>query len=187
MNPGALYPGTIGAICLLVGLYALTALPVNYAGVALILLGIGLMTAEAFAPSFGILGIGGVIAFVLGATIMIDTDIPQFQISWPVLAAVAMASLVMAVVIGRLALTAHRRKIVSGREEMVGSIGTVLDWQGGKGHVFVHSERWKATGSKELDAGTPVRVITLDGLVLQVAPEERAAADPGIAVQAKEN
>src|SRR3546814_19666431 len=83
---GALYPGTIGAICLLVGLYALAALPVNYAGIALILLGVALMAGEAFAPSFGILGIGGIIAFVLGATILIDTDMPEFRISWPLLA-----------------------------------------------------------------------------------------------------
>lgn len=168
MNPGALYPGTIGAICLLTGLYALTALPVNYAGVALILLGIGLMTAEAFAPSFGILGIGGIIAFILGATIMIDTDIPQFQVSLPVLGAVAVVSLALFVLTGRLALSAHRRRIVSGREDMIGASGTLLDWQGGKGHVFVHSERWSATGPAELDAGAPVRVTSIDGLVLGV-------------------
>lgn len=186
MNPGALYPGTIGAICLLTGLYALTALPVNYAGVALILLGIGLMTAEAFAPSFGILGIGGVVAFVLGAAIMIDTDIPQFQIDWPVLGGAALASLAMTAVIARLALAAHRQKIVSGREQMIGATGTVLDWQNGRGHIFVHSERWQAKGSHELNTGTPVRVTTIDGLTLGVEAQERAGLANAAAARTEE-
>lgn len=171
MNPGALYPGTIGAICLLIGLYALAALPVNYAGIALILLGVALMAGEAFAPSFGILGIGGIVAFVLGATIMIDTDVPQFRIGWPVLAAVAVFSVGMTAVIARLAMISRRRKVVSGREEMVGSRGTVLDWEDGRGHVFVHSERWRATGVASLEAGQPVNVTAVEGLTLQVEPD----------------
>ncbi|MDP8913443.1 MAG: nodulation protein NfeD [Pseudomonadota bacterium] len=171
MNPGALYPGTIGAICLLVGLYALAALPVNYAGIALILLGVALMAAEAFTPSFGILGIGGAIAFVLGGGILIDTDVPQFQVSWPVLAAVAIFSLGLTVAIARLALAARRRKVVSGREELIGSRGTVLDWEEGRGHVFVHSERWRAAGVGSLRAGEPVRVTAIDGLTLEVEPD----------------
>lgn len=178
MNPGALYPGTIGAICLLTGLYAFAALPVNYAGFALILLGIALMAAEAFSPSFGILGIGGLVAFALGAAILIDTDVPQFRISWPALGAVAMASLAMTFVIMRLALTSRRRKIVSGREELIGATGTVLDWSNGSGHVFVHGERWRAASSDDLPADTPVRITGLDGLTLDVAPIELAPVDP---------
>ena len=92
MNPGSLIPGTIGAICLLLGLYALALLPVNYAGLALILLGIGLMTAEAFVPSFGVLGIGGAVSFVLGAAIVVDTEAPEIQISWAVISAMAVLS-----------------------------------------------------------------------------------------------
>jgi membrane-bound serine protease (ClpP class) len=171
MNPGALYPGTIGAVCLLIGLYALSALPVNYAGVALIVLGIALMAAEAFTPSFGILGIGGLVAFVFGATIMIDTDLPQFRISLPVLGAVALFSLVLTILIARLALTSRRRKIVSGREELIGSKGTVLDWEGARGHVFVHSERWRAGGIGPFRKGDPVRIAAIEGLVLEVEPE----------------
>ncbi|WBX84183.1 NfeD family protein [Sphingosinicella microcystinivorans] len=183
MNPGALYPGTIGAICLLTGLYAFAVLPVNYAGLALILLGIALMAAEAFSPSFGILGIGGFVAFVLGAAILIDTDVPQFRIAWPVLGAVALASLAMTVVIARLALVSHRRKVVSGREEMVGAEGTVLDWKDGAGHVFVHSERWRARGPGGLAAGAPVRVTALDGLTLEVEPIDMDAAAPPAAAR----
>lgn len=171
MNPGAFYPGTIGAICLLISLYALAALPVNYAGIALIVLGLALMAGEAFTPSFGILGIGGAIAFMLGGAILIDTDVPQFRISWPVLAGVAVASLGATVLIARLALTSRRREVVSGREELIGSQGKVIDWNEGRGHVFVHSERWRATGVDFLRPGEAVRVTALDGLTLQVEPD----------------
>ena len=183
MSPGALYPGTIGAISLLLGLYALTALPVNYAGVALILLGMALMAAEAFAPSFGILGIGGLIAFVLGALVMFDTDVPQFRVALPVLAAVAFASLGATLLTVRLALSARHHQVVSGREEMVGSIGRVIDWSEGRGHVHVHGERWAAHWASHreeqgvhhpLQPGTSVQVTGIDGLLLSVEP----AADP---------
>mgnify|MGYP003633321846 CR=1 FL=1 len=170
MNPGALYPGTIGAICLLVGLYALSALPVNYAGIALILLGMALMAAEAFSPSFGILGIGGVIAFALGATIMFDSDIPEFRIALPVLGAVAVASLGATLLTAKLALESRRSKVVSGREEMVGASGHVLDWKGTSGHVHVHGERWRASGTGEFAAGQLVRVVGLEGLTLAIEP-----------------
>lgn len=170
MNPGALYPGTIGAICLLVGLYALSALPVNYAGIALILLGMALMAAEAFAPSFGILGIGGVIAFALGATIMFDTDIPEFRIALPVLGAVAAASLGATLLTMRLALTSRRSKVVSGREEMIGAIGTIIDWVDSGGHVHIHGERWNASGAGSFNAPQRVRVVGIDGLTLLVEP-----------------
>ncbi|MGE0774000.1 MAG: nodulation protein NfeD [Sphingomonadaceae bacterium] len=184
MNPGALFPGTIGAICLLTGFYAFAALPVNYAGVALILLGIGLMVAEAFSTAFGILGIGGLVAFMLGGAILIDTDVPQFQISWPAIGAVAITSLVMTVVFARLAFTSQRRKIVSGREELIGATGTVLDWTGGRGHVFVHGERWQAASDGDMAADAPVRVTNLDGLTLDVTRIETVPTDTS--VQSKE-
>jgi membrane-bound serine protease (ClpP class) len=171
MNPGSLYPGTIGAICLLVGLYALAALPVNFAGLGLILLGIGLMVAEAFAPSFGILGIGGAIAFILGAMILFDTDIPAFELSWPVIGGVAVASLAFTLIVMRMALSAHNRRVTTGREEMIGARGKVLDWSDGGGHVFVHSERWKAVCAMPLQPGQSIRVTGLEGLVLQVVPD----------------
>lgn len=178
MNPGALYPGVIGGICLLIGLYALAALPVNYAGIALILLGVALMAGEAFAPSFGILGIGGIAAFVFGAAIMIDTDVPQFRIGWPTIAAAALVSLAVMLAVARLAVTSHRRKVVSGREELVGATGTVLDWAAGRGHVFVHGERWMAEGVHELHAGAPVQVTRVEELTLTVEPRPDATMGP---------
>ena len=168
MNPGALYPGVIGAICLLLALYALAALPVNFAGIGLILLGIALIAGEAFAPSFGILGIAGTVALALGATIMIDTDVPEFRISWAAAAGVAVGSFAIVLLIARLALTARRARIVSGREEMIGSTGEVMDWDDGRGHVFVHGERWRAKGVDPLNKGDAVEVRGIDGLVLTV-------------------
>lgn len=176
MNPGALYPGTIGAISLLIGLYALAALPVSFAGIGLILLGLALITAEAFSPSFGVLGIAGAVALALGATILFDTDVPEFQIGWAAAAGVGVASLAFALVVGRAALTSRRARIVSGREQMIGEIGQVVDWSGGRGHVFVHGERWRARGVDELGVGDAVEVSGIDGLTLTVGPASPADA-----------
>ena len=180
MNPGAIYPGTIGVICLLVGLYALAVLPVNYAGVGLIALGIALIIVEAFSPSFGVLGVAGVLALALGATILFDTDAPQFRIGWATAAGIAVASLGIVAVMARLALTSRRAGIVSGREEMVGATGTVIDWEDGQGHVFVHGERWRASGVDQLAAGATVVVRAIDGLALTVeAAPTGSRADAG--------
>jgi len=174
MNPGALYPGTIGAICLLLGLYALSALPINYAGLGLIALGVALMIAEAFTPSVGILGIGGAIAFILGATILIDTDVPGFEVSLPIIAGIAAAGLGFSLLVVRLAWRSRKRPLVSGREGMIGERGTVLDWTGRSGRVLVAGERWKAESDASLALGERVRVTSVDGLVLRVEPEPAA-------------
>ena len=174
MNPGALYPGTIGAISLLIGLYALAALPVDAVGAALILLGIGLMVAEAFAPSFGILGIGGVAAFGIGAAILVDTDVPEFQVDWSIIAALGVFSLGLILAIGRLALRSRRGRIRTGREELIGARGRVMDWAEGTGHVFVRSERWNAQGPASLENGAAVVVEGVEGLCLRIVPAEGA-------------
>jgi membrane-bound serine protease (ClpP class) len=171
MNPGALYPGTIGAISLLMGLYALAALPIDAVGIVLILLGIGLMTAEAFAPSFGILGIGGIAAFVFGAAILIDTDVPEFTVDWSIIAALGVFSAGLIVLTIRLAMQTRSTRIVTGRDELIGAIGEVMDWDRGTGHVFVRSERWNARGPASLLKGAPVIVQDIDGLCLEVAPD----------------
>jgi membrane-bound serine protease (ClpP class) len=170
MNPGALIPGTVGAICLLIALYAFALLPVNYAGLSLIALGIALMIAEAFTPSI-VLGVGGVASFALGAAILIDTEAPGFQISWAVIGAVGVTSLALTLVVGRLAISSHRRRIATGIEEMAGAHGEVQDWQNGAGHVFAHGERWKAVSAVPLSKGELVRVTGMDGLVLSVEPD----------------
>jgi len=174
MNPGALYPGTIGAICLLLGLYALSALPLNYAGLGLIVLGVALMIAEAFTPSVGVLGIGGVIAFVLGATILVDTDVPGFDVSLPVIAGIAATGLGFSLLVVRLAWQSRKRPPLGGHEGMIGERGTVLDWSGRSGRVLAAGERWKAESETSLAAGQRVRVTGIDGLVLRVEAEPGA-------------
>jgi membrane-bound serine protease (ClpP class) len=171
MNPGALYPGTIGIISLIVGLYALAVLPVNYAGMALVLFGIALMTAEAFAPSFGVLGIGGGAAFLLGGMILIDTEAPGFEVSIPLIAGLALSTLAFSLLVVRLALSSRRRRVVSGREEMIGGVGVVQDWSAGSGHVFAHSERWRAISPAPLRPGDRVRTVAVENLTLTVEPE----------------
>lgn len=172
MNPSSFLPGTLGAICLLTALYGFAALPVNYAGAALILLGIGMLIGEAFLFSHGILGVGGVVAFALGASILIDAEMPEFRISWPLVGGFAVASAAFILLVVRTGLGARRRKVVSGREEMIGARGTVQDWSDGKGHVFVHGERWSASGDRQFRKGQPVRVAGLSGLTVEVAPDE---------------
>lgn len=171
-NPGFTGPGVIGAICLVLALFALNQLPVNYAGLALIALGIGFMVAEAFAPSFGILGIGGVIAFVVGSVILIETDAPGFEVSPAVIGAVGGTSaalfLGVLIMLGR----SRRRAVVSGREQMVGLEGEVVDWDGGQGRVRAHGEIWQASAAEPLAPGAQVRITGMDGLVLIVRPAD---------------
>ena len=170
LNPGVLVPGTLGGISLILGLYALALLPLNYAGIGLILLGLALVVAEAFAPSFGILGIGGTVALVLGAIILVDTDVPGFAISIPLVAGVAVAGVITTLIVARLATRSFNARVVTGAEEMVGATGRVEDWQNGAGRVWVHGESWRARGGADLAPGAQVRVTAIDGLTLRVEP-----------------
>ncbi|SFD26581.1 membrane-bound serine protease (ClpP class) [Thiohalospira halophila DSM 15071] len=169
-NPGGLVPGIAGAICLLLALYALQALPVNYAGIALILLGVALMIAEAFAPSFGALGLGGVIAFVAGSLLLIDTHAPGFGISIPLIATMAILSAGILLVIARLAVRSHRNPVVSGAEEITGAEAVATTAFTGHGWVHLHGEAWQAESPRPVAAGQRVRVTRRDGLTLHVEP-----------------
>jgi membrane-bound serine protease (ClpP class) len=171
-SPGSFGPGIVGAVCLVLGLYALNQLPLNYAGLALIVLGLGLMIGEAFTPTFGVMGAGGAIAFVIGAAMLIDTDIPEYRLSWGVIiAALAMTGGFLALALG-FTLRAHRRKVATGREALIGSHVKVLDWSGDAGHVWAASERWNAQGPENLAAGSWVRVTGMESLKLQVVADE---------------
>ncbi len=173
LNPGFVLPGVIGGICLLLGLYASSVLPVNYAGMALILLGIMFMVAEAFVPSFGALGIGGVVAFIAGSIMLIDTDVEGYQVSWlAVFGTAAFAALAFGGV-ATLAAKAHKRPVVSGREEMIGSIGETLEAFETMGRVRVHSELWQAQSDQPLQAGQAVRVTGMKGLTLFIEPADK--------------
>jgi membrane-bound serine protease (ClpP class) len=168
-SPGLGVAGVAGAICLLLGLYSLHLLPVSYAGLGLLLLGLALMVAEMFAPSFGVLGIGGVLAFVLGATLLIDTEVPGFGIPLPLIVALALTSVTLIVFVGGAAWRARRARVVSGREEMIGATGEVID---ADGWAQIHGERWRVRSAEPLAPGRTVRVRAVDGLTLEVDPIE---------------
>ncbi len=172
-NPGAVLPGVVGAICLLMALYGFQMLPVNYAGFALIVLGIILMIGEAIAPSFGALGIGGIISMVIGSIILIDTDVPGFMVSRPLIGAIALASSLGLMAIIGIAVKARNRPVVAGREQLVGAAGTALSDFETQGSVYVHSERWSAITRVPLCKGQAIIVTGIDGLTLEVAPAEK--------------
>ena len=170
-NPGLVLPGVVGAICILLALYAFQLLPVNYAGLALILLGIAFMVAEAFVPAFGSLGVGGLIAFVIGSIILIDTDAPGFEIPYALIGGIAVASgAFLILVIGMLA-KGRRRPVVTGREEMIGASGVALDDISGEGWARVHSENWRVRSKEPIRKGQRLRVKAIEGLVLDVTAE----------------
>jgi len=168
MNPGLVLPGVVGTISLLIALYALHLLPVNYAGLALMVLGIGFMTAEAFFPAYGSLGIGGLIAFVLGSIILIDSDLPGFEIPYALIGGIAAASAAFLVFVVGMLLRARRRPVVSGREEMIGAAGEALEDFDGEGWARVHGERWRVRAARPVRRGQRLRVAAMDGLVLTV-------------------
>ncbi|MFM0638852.1 nodulation protein NfeD [Paraburkholderia metrosideri] len=191
-NPGFVLPGVVGAISLLMGLFAMQMLPVNYVGLGLIFLGIAFLIGEAFLPTFGSLGFGGVVAFVIGALMLIDTDVPGYGIPLPLIAAVVVFSVVFVFGVSRLALRARRRPVVTGSEGLIGSLGVVLDGgllpdgallqgdatadatAGGTlaGWAQVHGERWRVSSTAPVAAGHAVRVTARRGLTLTVVPAE---------------
>lgn len=183
-NPGFVLPGVVGAISLLMAMYAFQLMPINYAGLALILLGIVFMTAEAFLPSFGALGIGGIIAFVFGSLMLIDSDVPGYDIPWFMIAGIATASAVFLISIVGMALKTRSTPVVSGREELIGVIGEMLEdtteradkvdkaGAAGMGMARIRGELWSVHCKQPLLRGQKVRVTAIDGLVLQVTPAE---------------
>ncbi|WP_167631364.1 NfeD family protein [Mariprofundus ferrooxydans] len=169
-NPGTILPGVIGGISLLLALFAFQVLPVNYAGLALIFLGIGFMIGEAFVPSFGALGLGGVIAFVAGSVMLMDTGAPGFALSLSLIFAVAACSAAFFILIIGMAIRARLRPVVTGAEEMIGLLGTASEDFDGTGHVLVHGEIWQAVSTVPLTNGQSIRVSNRNGLTLQVDP-----------------
>ena len=178
-SPGFGVPGVLGAICLLIALFAFQLLPVSYAGLGLILLGIALIVAEAMLPGFGILGAGGIAAFVIGGLLLIRTDVPGFGIPLSLILGLAFSSAVFILVIARLALKSRRRPVVSGREALLGSRGEVIEAAAGGGWARVHGESWRVRSSAPLHAGEAVRVTGMKGLELEVVPETTEIKESG--------
>ena len=171
-NPGAILPGVVGGISLLLALWAFQVLPVNYAGLALIALGVMLMIAEFFVPSFGSLGIGGVVSFVFGSVILIDVDTPGFGVSRPLIGTIAAAGAAAVLGVIWLALRARRMPVVSGVEEMLRVEVTALEDFAAEGAVRAHGERWRARTRTPVHKGQRLRVTNIEGLVLDVEPHD---------------
>ena len=169
-NPGMVLPGVAGAISLMLALFAFQVMPVNYAGIGLIMLGIAFMIGEALAPSYGSLGIGGLIAFVIGSVILIDTDAPGYGISPGLIAAFSLSSAAFFIFVIGMAVKARQRPVVSGREELIGGVGVVLDDFENAGRIRIHSEVWNAHANAPLHRGQKVRVVAMEGLILHVEP-----------------
>ena len=179
-NPGAIIPGVAGVICLLLAAYALQVLPVNYVGLALILVGLALITAEAFVPSFGALGIGGVAAIIFGLIMMFDSGIPGFGISLTFVIGIALAAGLLLLWLVTYLVKARRQGAVSGRDRIIGGHGVAMESFVGEGKVWLEGEAWTATSKKPVEKDQTVFVRSLDGLVLRVDPvteSERTRAE----------
>jgi len=171
-NPGFVLPGVVGAICLLLALYAFQLLPVNYAGLGLIALGLAFIVAEAFLPSFGSLGIGGVVALVIGSVILFDPEVAAgYTLPLPFVLTLAAASATVTFATVWFALKARRRPVVSGREDIVGAAGLALSDFEREGWAQVRGETWRVVTVAPLANGQKLRVVGIDGLTLRVEPE----------------
>ncbi|MDR3478948.1 MAG: nodulation protein NfeD [Gammaproteobacteria bacterium] len=170
-NPGFLLPGIAGGICLLLALYAFQLLPINYVGFALLLLGMTFMVVEIMVSSFGILGIGGIIAFVTGSILLLDVNSPGYQIAWSLILMMTFFTVAFFLIVVMLAIRAMRRKVVSGKETLIGIEGEVIDYiNPNELQVRIQGEIWKAKTTKTLHVGQRIRVRKITGLVLTVDP-----------------
>jgi len=166
-SPGAVAPGLIGAISLLLAFYALAFMPINYAGAALVLFGVALMIAEVHIGAFGALGVGGIAAFVIGAVMMFPAQAPGLTLSHGVVAVTALGSAAL-LLLALAAVLRRRRPVVTGHEALIGAEGETVSWQDGEGRVRVKGEIWLARSDAALTAGSRVKIVGRDGLVLRV-------------------
>lgn len=185
MNPGAIFPGVFGAIALLLAFFALSVLPVNYAGVALILLALAFFVAEIKVQSFGLLTAGGAVSLILGGMMLIKSPDPALQVSKEVLFAVAGVAVVTVAFLFLLAGKTLRSKVRTGAEGMVGEVGVVRDALDPRGKVWVHGELWAAEASQPIPVGTEVEVVAVDGMRIRVRPAGDSASPPPMVQQAE--
>ncbi len=169
-TPGSLLPGIVGTVSLVLALYAFQILPISYAGLALMLLGLALMIAEAFAPSFGILGIGGGLAFIIGSIILMDTDVPGYGLSPVLVGVLGLANLAFFAFVLGAVIQARKRPVVSGAKTMVGAKAVALESFELEGQVRTQGEIWQARSNIPVEAEQVLKITGTDGLVLLVTP-----------------
>ncbi|WP_036231902.1 NfeD family protein [Marinobacterium litorale] len=171
-NPGFGLPGVVGAICLMVALYAFQVLPISYAGLGLMLLGVGLIAAEAMMPSFGVLGVGGLVAFVVGSIILMDTEVPAYQIAMPVIVALAVTTGALLFAVLGMALKAHQRPRLMGSGAARGQTVTIEQVYEGQALARFEGELWEVRCPDALAVGDRVKIHEVDGLTLVVDRQE---------------
>jgi len=169
-SPGLVAPGVIGAILALLGLSALSVLPINWLGAALLILAFTLFALEAKLSSHGVLGVGGAVSMVLGAVMLINSPLPEMRIHWSTAIAIALPFSAITVLLLSLAVRARRNKVETGKEGMIGETGSALTALAPEGKVFVHGEYWDAVATRPAPAGARVRVTGIDRLKLTVEP-----------------
>jgi membrane-bound serine protease (ClpP class) len=167
-SPGSILPGVLGGICLLLALFAFSVLPIDYAGVALVLLGIALMASEAYVTSYGILGLGGIVAFVIGSIIMFEPGSANFGLSISVVVASTLVSAGLLILALAMLVRSRRKAVVTGGAALIGAVGSVVEWADGEGRVRVSGEVWRARAGTALQPGERVNVRDRDGLTLLV-------------------
>jgi membrane-bound serine protease (ClpP class) len=170
-HPGAVAPGVVGGIAVILGLYALAVLQVNYAGVALILLGIGFFIAEIKLTSYGLLTVGGVVSLVLGSLMLFRSAEPALRVGRDVITAVALFALLVVTFLLTMAIRAKRQPVRTGAEGLLIETGVARTALAPRGKVFVHGELWEALSEQAVQAGQPVRVLAVEGNLLRVAPK----------------
>jgi membrane-bound serine protease (ClpP class) len=171
-HPGLILPGVAGGVLVLVGLMALSLLPINWAGAALIVFGVSCLVMEAFVVSHGILAIGGIAAMALGMVMLVDTEVPELSIGWGVALAIVVPFAAITVFLLQLALRAFRNKVATGSEALIDAIGSARTDIAEDGRVFIHGELWNARAATPIAAGSRVRIAGVDGLRLTVEPAD---------------
>jgi membrane-bound serine protease (ClpP class) len=167
-HPGVIFPGVAGAICLLLALAAFQLLPINYAGLALIILGISLLVAEAFLPSFGVLGVGGIVALALGSLLLFDTESSDLVVDRSIVFTAAGTVGAIMLALSYLVFRSQKLKPTTGMDGLIGEVGEVRNALAPAGKIFVHGEYWNAQADESIDAGAKVRVVGYDGMALKV-------------------
>jgi membrane-bound serine protease (ClpP class) len=170
-NPGAVLPGVVGGICLILAFFALSVLPVNYAGVALIILAMIFFIAEVKVTSYGLLTVAGVISLILGSLMLFKSADPAIRVSLELIISMAVFTLVVVTFLVSMVIRSHRAQVATGAEGLLHKYGVTRTQVGRRGKVFVHGEIWNASADEEIPAGSPVEIVSVDGLTLRVRPE----------------